>query len=120
MSLTVQQAAAAGRCSASFIRQLAAAGKINAVNDAGEKGKRARWRILASRSEVRSYIHNHTKAGWKKSSNGGQTTSRRSSTLSAALRGLSQWAAIPDGKRGTLIKLAAKFSADDLRLLLEL
>lgn len=107
--LTVKQAMRAGHCSKGTIYRLIADKKIQAV----QEGRY--WMITNTASEVEAIVTREVpNAGWHK------TTARKKNRLANGLAPVMEFAALPIESRRTLLKLAKKFSSDELQILLTL
>lgn len=120
--LTVAQAANAGRCSTPLIRRLCRSGAIKSERAGRE------YRVLDSRELVRDIVARESpKSGYRKRARGGSVRRRPEPVPlepekngSAGLGPVFEWVAIPSEKRSVLLKLAQKYSTDNLDLLLSL
>ncbi|MCR4301820.1 MAG: helix-turn-helix domain-containing protein [Sulfuricaulis sp.] len=109
-TLTVKQAARAGRCSVGTVSKLCREGKLKATKINGD------WRIAHTREEVAAIVEKIAPHhGYKKRGNG--RTSKRGKMVIAPLL---QWLSLDSATRTTLLQLANKFSASDLKLLMTL
>lgn len=112
-TLTVRQAARAGRCNGSTIRRLIGEGKL-----AGSKGesRTAPFLVAATRDEVRAAVLAHApRAGFhqRKRLVAGRGTGDRLSTVLAIAK-------LPAEKRDLALAIGIKFSVQDLRSILDL
>jgi len=124
MSTTVSAAAGLAHVSAGTIVKLIKLGHLKA----DQTHKKARYRILTPRGEIRRIVLDHApSAGWKKSDpvrkvNGTpvQVALRMPPERGTGLRDVLAFAALDDATRGTLLQLAERFTAEELALLLTL
>lgn len=128
--MTVNEAARLGRCSIWLIHRLLKDGKLQAHRETDDEGKTLRtWNITTAKTDILPMVlkesprsgyrvTKHAKPKRKTAKNGSHAP--RVAAAGKGLQGLLELAAIPKSTRDVLMKLAKRFTADELKLLTEL